>query len=241
MPVFGRDDYAGDFRPIGVIAGSGPEAGVDLFNKILLAARAQLGERYAGDANAPFVHLVSDPALGQEYTRRTKGSIDRALRRHLGLMRSSCAAYSIACNALQAMAKRLVKSRNGTVFVTFDTAVRRELEARHERSFFLLGASRVMSLGADSVYHSLACDFEIKTPRDMPAVDALIRDIKLTGGRGAGLAERLQSMVAEAGSRPAVLACTDFPLVAADFHGSVVIDATDAVARELISIASAPT
>ena len=52
------------FEPIGVIAGSGPEAGVDLWVKILAVSRREQGEAYTGDSSAPLVRIISDPALG---------------------------------------------------------------------------------------------------------------------------------------------------------------------------------
>lgn len=36
-------------RRIGLIAGSGPEAGVDLWQKVIEETKALLGERYTGD------------------------------------------------------------------------------------------------------------------------------------------------------------------------------------------------
>ena len=44
--------------------GSGPEAGADLFLKVLEAHRAALGEAYTGDADAPAILLTQVPAIG---------------------------------------------------------------------------------------------------------------------------------------------------------------------------------
>lgn len=45
-------------RSIGILSGSGPEAGVDLWGKILAANRALLGSAYRGDIDAPRVQLA---------------------------------------------------------------------------------------------------------------------------------------------------------------------------------------
>ena len=49
---------------IGIIGGSGPEAGVDLFVKVLSAHRAKLGAAYTGDASAPNILLTQVSAIG---------------------------------------------------------------------------------------------------------------------------------------------------------------------------------
>ena len=49
---------------LGIIAGSGPEAGVDLWRKILVANRIALNERFRGDIDAPHMVIISEPTLG---------------------------------------------------------------------------------------------------------------------------------------------------------------------------------
>jgi hypothetical protein len=49
---------------IGIIGGSGPEAGVDLMSKILRAHRSELGERFRTDRDAPNVLLMSVSQVG---------------------------------------------------------------------------------------------------------------------------------------------------------------------------------
>ena len=68
-------------------------------------------------------------------------------------------------------------------------------------------------------------------------VDALIHDIKLKKVNDKDLAQRLEALVAEGGSLPVVLACTDFPTVPANFATQTTIDATRALATSLISAA----
>lgn len=49
---------------IGIIGGSGPEAGMDLFGKVLRIHRARLGARYKTDRDAPDVLLVQASGIG---------------------------------------------------------------------------------------------------------------------------------------------------------------------------------
>jgi aspartate racemase len=227
-------DFTSPFYPIGVIAGSGPEAGVDLWAKILAAARAALGNAYRGDASAPFVRIISDPALGLASAHQSV--IDQHLQDCVLEISEACRVFTIACNALQARAKALMTARAQEQFISFDIAVDNALSRLNASSFFLLGSSVVMSLSSDSVYAPLKYKYVIKTPKDWDRVDALIGDIKLTGGKDPELVQRLEALVAEAGACPVVLACTDFPLVPARFFPQTTIDATGALAVALIEI-----
>jgi aspartate racemase len=49
---------------IGIISGSGPDAGLDIFQKILLQHRQQLGDKYKTDKDAPNIMLFQVPGIG---------------------------------------------------------------------------------------------------------------------------------------------------------------------------------
>jgi aspartate racemase len=49
---------------IGIVTGSGPEAGIDLWAKILRGNASTLGAAFRGDLDAPRVVVLSEPQLG---------------------------------------------------------------------------------------------------------------------------------------------------------------------------------
>lgn len=51
-------------KVIGIIGGSGPEAGLDLFQKILETHRRRLGKLYRSDRDAPNIVLMNVPGIG---------------------------------------------------------------------------------------------------------------------------------------------------------------------------------
>lgn len=226
-------DFENSFYPIGIVAGSGPEAGVDLWSKVLLASRRIKGSAYKGDSDAPHVRIVSDPALGLPTNHQNDSIISTHLRRCVSDIAATCNIFSIACNALQARAKDQMSKDTLLSFVGFDVAVDDALSDLQLDTFFLLGASTIMSLENDSIYFSLKNKYSIKTPKNWAAVDALISDIKLTGGKDPNLVPRLESFVSESNNLPVVLACTDFPLVPISPRGTVTIDATEVLALSL--------
>jgi aspartate racemase len=238
LNVPAQSRFANSFHPIGIIAGSGPEAGVDLWSKVLLASRAVQGGAYEGDTSAPLVRIVSDPALGLSISPETEPIVDHHLKNCVSELTATCTVFTIACNALQARAKELIPAEKQHAFCTFDVAVDAAVSKMNARSFFLIGSSTVMSLSPKSIYASLKEKYSIQTPSDWDNVDALIQDIKLTGGIRPDLVQRLETLVAEGGALPVVLACTDFPLVPACFRNQITIDATEALATFVVKAAT---
>lgn len=51
-------------KKIGIITGSGPEAGIDLWQKILIENKAILKDKFQGDLDAPNLTIFSVPQLG---------------------------------------------------------------------------------------------------------------------------------------------------------------------------------
>ena len=83
---------------IGIIAGSGPEAGIDLWTKVLTATQQQLGAVFEGDIDAPRVVIVSEPQLGLSMDlRANEAATWDALARTV----SNCAAGGCLCDCVQ--------------------------------------------------------------------------------------------------------------------------------------------
>lgn len=51
-------------KGIGIITGSGPEAGIDLWQKIIVSTRQHFGENFRGDIDIPNIIIYSDASLG---------------------------------------------------------------------------------------------------------------------------------------------------------------------------------
>merc|ERR1712118_22949 len=51
-------------KKIGIIGGAGPDAGIDMLQKLLETNKARLGASYKSDRDAPHAILLQDPAIG---------------------------------------------------------------------------------------------------------------------------------------------------------------------------------
>ena len=220
---------------IGIITGSGPEAGIDLWSKILSNRRESRNLIYRGDLDAPAMRIRSIPTLGLSMDMDTHASHLRPLVTEAALeMAQQCAAYTIACNTLHFFARELETVPGGT-FVSVQSVVRDELAVRNESRFALLGAKPVMSLGEWSPYSELQSEYEIETA-DSVLLDQLIYAVKSQGGASPEIAREFRAILDSLESTIVVVGCTELPLLF-DHRMTTrhqLIDVTDLLAIRLL-------
>jgi aspartate racemase len=227
---------------IGIVTGSGPEAGIDLWSKILAANRTRLGPAYRGDVDAPRVRIISEPELGRSMDLARYGAEVR------DLMLAVCAElaaevdyYAIACNTLHCFAPDVSRLPRRGRLVGLPEAAAAVVERSGVRKVALLGASPVMDLaGGRSPYRELAGQFEIETPADHQAVDELILEIKREGANSDVCRRKLSAILGELRSDMVLLACTELPLVGAPDTEKLLIDVTQCLADLLVDLLHGP-
>lgn len=224
---------------IGIITGSGPEAGIDLWSKTLLANRRRLGALYGGDVDAPHVVVVSVPGLG----------LSMNLERHHDVVWSDLAAaarqlstqvdyYAIACNTLNVFSDRLEALGLPMQLVTFADCVIEHIDRMDASHVALLGARPVMELRRWSHYRKLDGRFDLlATNADlMDRTHALIERIKRAGAAAPELPEIFERLLDDIDADTVILACTELPLVHVDRPGKRLIDPTLLVAERLAEL-----
>lgn len=221
---------------LGILAGSGPEAGMDLWHAILAERRARLGASYRGDVDAPSVLVRSDPRLGLSMDLETHGPTVRDVTiAHARTLDGECAAWAIACNTINRYAADVRAVGHGGALVDFTRVVDRWLETVPDARVALLGAAPVTALGAESAYRHLA-DRLVPLSADTRArLHTLIEDVKRVGPPFGDLAERFAELVAPIDADYLLLACTELPLVSAAV-GESAVDVTRLVASAMLDI-----
>jgi len=220
---------------IGIIAGSGPEAGADLFLKVIRANQRQTGAGFRGDLDAPPVVLLSEPELGLSMELpRHEDKVWQRLRDCALRIGPQCDVYAVACNTLNWFAPRLLALETGAQLLSFQSVLAGVLAA-NPGGVALLGAEPVMALGPWSAYHDLAGRYPIETPADHAALHALIYDIKRLGGDHPDLPGRFGQVLEPLRAKTVVLACTELPLVPMPDSPRNLVDLTDLVANALVT------
>ncbi|WGV17318.1 aspartate/glutamate racemase family protein [Fuscovulum ytuae] len=221
---------------IGIVAGSGPEAGIDLWAKILRRNAAVLGPAFRGDLDAPRVVVLSEPQLGLSMDlANNEGPVWEAMQSTATRIAAQSDAWAIACNTLNWFAPRIASLGLTADFVSFPGVVADWIPSSGIHRLGLLGAAPVTEMGAWSAYRDLAGLVEIETPADLGALQDLIYDVKRLGSADPGLRPRFARIVEAMQADTLLLACTELPLIA-DFPTSkTLVDVTDLVADALVA------
>lgn len=226
---------------IGIITGSGPEAGVDLWNKVLRANRSLLGAAYGGDLDAPEVVIFSVPELGLSMElERNDEAVWQALRRTAERMAPHVDHYGIACNTLNHYEDRLAALGLPARLVSMGEVAREHLAEHGIARVALLGARPVMDLGPWSAYRKLPQHASVELPADPDELHAIIYEVKRRGGAQPDIVARFTQVLAGLQSEVALLACTELPLIPLVATRPRTVDVTDLLALALARRSLAP-
>jgi aspartate racemase len=218
---------------IGIITGSGPEAGLDLWQKLLAENRKLIGGTFRGDLDAPAVTILSEPDLGLSIELSENEDIVWAcLKQSAIAVAEHVDVYTIACNTLHYFEDRLAAMKLGARFISFADTAMDHIRLQRVRSVALLGWYPVMELGCWSPYARLAAHVTVEVPPEPEQVCQLIRDIKAFGPQ-AELTHRLDTIVDACRAELVLLACTELSLVNQCRADGRVTDLTGLVARRL--------
>lgn len=222
-------------RRIGIITGSGPEAGLDLWSKILQANKEQLGGRYSGDLDAPAVTIFSEPELGLSMElEQNDALVWECLQRIATTIAPYVDYYAIACNTLNSYQDRLAALNLRCQLVSVTEVVSNYIRAHQLEVVALLGAKPVTDLGPWSPYSRLRGQVAIELPSDPQALHRLIYDVKTHGGDYPGLAERFAAIIGSLAAETVLLACTELPLIPVPALRHRLVDVTALLAHALV-------
>ena len=188
-PFSTRPAAAGTGGRIGIIGGSGPEAGADLFLKVLAAHRAQLGDAYLGDASAPNVLLSQVAAIGGGTPDEKWTALSAAVLELAPLV----AAFSVACNALHGFEPQIRKlltthSQPADKFVSMTAATTAHCSHLSPGKLAVFGGATVMDVFGASPYRSLGQMLgkevvmqDVLSPEQREVLSGVIKAVKVNG------------------------------------------------------------
>jgi aspartate racemase len=219
---------------LGIISGSGPDAGVQLWETLIRRARETIGARYRGDVDSPHVAIISDPVLGYSMDlQRHEQLVTEHLGEALLTIDKQADVYAIACVTLHALLPKLdTIKRKGTLISVTDSIVS-YAKKKSLRSVAVISAESLPR--EKSVLLQRLSEFlSIEVPTDPKVVHALVMDIKRLGGTNQSVVSRFQKLVNSLNSETVILACTDLPLVKTAFEDRTLINCTELIADSLI-------
>ncbi len=229
------------FRPrserkrIGIIAGSGPEAGVDLWAKVIEEAKALMGGEYQGDLDGPKVRIVSSPILGLSMELEEKDAIVRPeILSIYSDLAKDCDFIAIACNTLNFYQHAIKSLPCKAELVSVLDVIHHYFGTADDKRLALLGAAPVTQMDDWSVYKSLTEEFSIEVPANTAELHDIIYEVKRIGGNDPQLIERFAGLVKGLDNDTVLLACTELPLIQCHASGKNLVDVTQLLAKRLI-------
>ena len=228
-------------KKIGIIAGSGPEAGVDLWNKILQANRDLHGSFFRGDLDAPGLTVISEPVLGLSMELDTHhDQVWECLKSCAEAIAQRVDYYAIACNTLDYFHPRLDALDLPATHVSFVDMVQDFLVCNKVSRVALLGTRPVTDFGAWSPYRRLAqhVDIELPAPTQAELLHRLIYDVKTFGGDSREIRARFRAILNTLESDTVLLACSELPLIEVETNGRQLVDVTVLAAEKLAKLAN---
>lgn len=228
-------------KKIGIITGSGPEAGIDLWNKLLRANRQLHGSAFRGDLDAPNVTVLSEPALGLSMELEVNDSaVWACLQSAVQTIAQRVDYYAIACNTLNYYQPQLDALGLPAKLVSFADVVLDFLRENKIDRVALLGARPVTDLGPWSHYRRLAEHVRIELPKPAQAAQLhqLIYDVKTFGGDQPEIRARFRAILDALEADTVLLACTELPLIPLETEEQQIVDVTALVAHKLAQLAN---
>jgi aspartate racemase len=228
-------------KKIGIITGSGPEAGRDLWDKLLRANRKLQGTQFRGDVDAPNVTIFSEPSLGLSMELEANdGAVWACLKEAAQAISQRVDYYAIACNTLNYYQPQLEALKLSAKLVSFSDVVLEFVRANGIKRVALLGARPVTDLGSWSHYRKLTeyVAVELPTPAHAQQLHQLIYDVKIFGGEVPEIRQRFHEILEALEADTVLLACTELPLIPLERGNKQTVDVTELVAHKLAQLAN---
>lgn len=221
---------------IGIISGSGPEAGIDLWRKILDANRKQRAPHFHGDLDAPDVSIYSIPELGLSMDLdKNEELVWTYLEYNIQELAQRVDLMCVACHTLHYFSDRIIKLGLRAKFVSIIDSVTNYVKESGISKLAILGVRSVVEPGKWSPYAALQSLVEIERP-DCQKIQELVVRIKQSGSDDASVKAALQAILASLESETVLLACTELSLVQLEAPPKSVIDGTLLLANDVVRL-----
>ncbi len=223
-------------KKIGIITGSGPEAGIDLWQKVLYENKLYLKERFKGDLDAPNVTIFSIPQLG--FSMQLEKNYDMVWETLKEAVIEICKYvdyFVIACNTLNLYSSQIEKLGYKHKFISTLDVVKEYIEEHNLNKIAIIAAMPILKMQKYSVFKSLYENFEVELPNDFLKIHNLIYEVKKSGGKDTKVIDEFESIVNSLKSKEIFLACTELPLINYKTKTKNLIDVTKLLAKKLIN------
>ncbi len=222
-------------KKIGIITGSGPEAGIDLWQKILYENKLYLNKEFKGDLDAPNVTIFSIPQLG--YSMELEKNYDmvwESLKQGVIEICKYVDYFVIACNTLNLYASKIESIGYKHKFLSTLDVLEDYIKENNLNKIAIIAAMPILQMKEYSVFKPLYENFNVELPSDFSKVHNLIYEVKRSGGKNKEVIKEFDKIVKSLTAKEIFLACTELPLIDYKNNNKNLIDVTELLAKKLI-------
>ncbi|GAB5364759.1 hypothetical protein AAMO2058_000997700 [Amorphochlora amoebiformis] len=231
-------------RRIGIISGSGPDAGLDLMRKIVVANRKFLGPG-AGDKDAPKIAMVNFPEIGGPHGHwdLTPGSeasaeLESNMKIAVNTMSTLSDYFCVACNTLHNLQPLIeATSTSGAKFISIVDVVEEYCQEHKIDSLVVMGSTMTTDVKDTSPYAPLSGSVALPVLEDSlrTAQQSALEQIKSNGPFGIETQQMFQDILDSVPGDDILLGCTEFPLMPVTTKKRL-IDPTQLLAEKLLAL-----
>lgn len=222
-------------KKIGIITGSGPEAGIDLWEKILKENKEILKDKFTGDLDAPDITIFSIPTLGHSMElEKNYDMVWETLEKAVKEMSLKVDYFVIACNTLNVYENKIEEIGLKDKFLSTLDVVKNYINKNNLTEISIIGALPVLQMQKFSVFQSLNNTFDIEVPKNFQKVHQLIYEVKKYGGTNQKVINDFRFILDDIQTNNIFLACTELPLIQLELKEKNLIDVTSLLAKELV-------
>lgn len=225
-------------KKIGIICGSGPEAGIYLWNLIIKKTRILFGDKFEGDIDMPHVLIISDPRLGESMEIRDQTQKNRLweyLDEDIRQIEGQVDYFVIACYTLHVFEPEIIAiPERKKIFVSLIQCLKEALQEIEEPRIALFHAS-VLSSEKCPLHLNIGHLKEIELPVNGSEMRDLILSVKNNGSDDKDYEEKFAALITACESDTVVLACTELPLINPLNSSKRYINCMDIVAERLVN------
>ncbi len=225
-------------KKVGIITGSGPEAGIDLWQKVLYENKQFLKDEYQGDLDALDITILSIPQLGHSMElEKNYDMVWKTLKKAVEDICQRVDYFVIACNTLNVYENKIEELGYKDKFLSTLDVVKAYIKEENLEDIAIIGAFPVIEMKEFSVFKSLNETFNVEVPKKFEKVQNLIYSVKKLGGDNHQVINDFRYIVDSLSSKNVFLACTELPLIKLIYKNKNLIDVSQLLARKLVKLA----
>ncbi len=219
---------------IGIITGAGPEAGIDLWQKILEYNKSKYSNNFKGDIDAPEVIVHSIPYLGNVMEIELyENEIWDHLKSTILKLDKNVDYFCIACNVLHFYSSKISQLNLSSKFVSIITATNNYLKKRNLQEVAILSIPPIIEFRKYSPYSNLLDNYKIEVPNSKE-INSLINNVKKNGADTKNN-HQYSKITKKLKSETVILACTELPLLSTTGIQKTFIDPTSILAKSIVN------